>query len=224
MKTWLLTYGLIIGTPPLNAQEFNALEESNLIVEVGEWLAGGEMSEAVALDAMKGVIERAKKHAAAHKPMDPRKLADLLSSDQLITSTGMIEINDAPITLEPLEMVRRGDLVTVSIGTGEQLLQQTFSLTNTEEPHKSFNTHFSQWKTLVEKTVNAPPISASYAKSTPEKLLSRAGDLVYCTTTYISFSLKTPTAESKIIDQTGTCREELRTLHNALTRLLRSKK
>jgi len=187
MKSSLFPLILAMITPAVLAHEFDASKARNLIVEIPKFVASGKMTDAVALTIMSDIIESAKKSVAAHKPMDPAKLATFLSAEQLESSTGMILISDTDGSFESLDMVRRGDLVTVSIGNQQRFRQSGFDLTKNEGPDKAFSTLYSQWQTLVRRTANAPPIAARYADRTPQQLLANAHRYNFITRTFISF-------------------------------------
>ncbi len=199
--------------------------EDEFLISIARLVDSGRMPEKEALGVLQGLIDRAKKDVAAHKPVDPEKVKQLLQAENLEGNVEALISSGCTVDeLKRVAMVRRGDVVTFTIEGDARRPKRTFSLKSDDESDKRFQGLFADWQNLVTKIATAPPEAHWLSRTSPEELLKwgrKSRDLIGGTGfTVTSFSLEVGESKLAIEDKTGVCVSELVVWHRAITGLL----
>jgi hypothetical protein len=220
MRTWISCIVLLLAFIPVTKGV-----EDEFLISIARLVDSGRMPEKEALGVLQGLIDRAKKDVAAHKPVDPEKVKQLLQAENLEgNAEALISSGCTVDELKRVAMVRRGDAVTLTSAGDARRPERTFSLKSDDESDKRFQSLFADWQNIVTKIATAPPEAQWLSRTSPEELLKwgrKSRDLIGGTGfTVTSFSLEVGESKLAIEDKTGVCVDELVVWHRAITGLL----
>ena len=220
MRKWISYLAFLVASVSLSKGV-----EDEVFISIARLVDSGKMPENKALEVFEELIDQAKKDVAAHKPVDPERLKQLLQAENLDGTTGALVSGGCTVDeLKMTAMVRRGDVVTVSIAGDARNRGRTFSLKSDDESDKQFQGLFTEWQRIVTKIAKAPPEAQWLSQTSPAELLKwgrESRELIGgAGFTVTSCMLKVADEKLAIEDKTGVCVNELVLWHRAITGLV----